>query len=654
MCGIAGWLGPIPEPQLYSQCLVQALWHRGPDGHGVRFSPNATLVHTRLGILDLSDAGAQPMANEDRSIWVVFNGEIYNHREIRRDLESRGHLFKGRSDSEILPHLYEEEGAAFLSRLRGMFALAVYDERKRILILARDRFGIKPLFYAATKYGLVFASEIKALLELPGIDIEPDKQAVSDYAALLYIPAPETIYRGVRSLQAGELLQGRYIQGNIEWSTRLFHRWSIAPNPSLTLKKAADQTEELITAAVQKQLESDVPLGALLSGGIDSSLVSAAAQTALNSPVQTFNARFSEQSYDETWAALAVARHIGSDHRTLDIMDAQGGWSQIQTLLQHAGQPFADTSFFATDAICQLIRQYVTVALSGDGGDEAFGGYRFYRRIALLAAMQRLPKQLGSAASCALAPFAKLRVIPSHYPRRAKKVAQADDISLVESLFCSVSEAEHRALCRDLSVLPTRRLFERQWERELFPGASSVERLSTHATEVNIRLELANDFLFKVDTASMKHSLEVRVPMLDEDLFAFGLSLPHKLKVRHQIGKVVLREIARRKLPRQVAKKPKQGFALPVDKWVNGDFKLRLNDALLGSNSTLSEYFNPQVYRPIVEAFCTGRDHPNLSRRALYVRTIMLLSLQLVLDYRPPQKVPKIFPAFGKCATATQ
>jgi asparagine synthase (glutamine-hydrolysing) len=571
------------------------------------------------------------MTNEDGTVWTVFNGEIYNHAELRRQLEARGHVFKGRSDTEVLPHLYEEEGAGFVSKLHGMFALAIYDTRTRTLLLARDRFGIKPLFYAPMTERLMFASEIRALRELPGIDDRPDRQAIYDFAALFYIPAPETFYAGIRALQPGEMLEARLDAQGVSYKTRIYHRWSIASNSTMTLAQAADRTAELLMAAVRPQTASDVPLGALLSGGIDSALVSVAAQAALNDQLRTFNVRFAEQEYDETWAAEAVAQHIGSCHETLDMDNIPGTWDYITGLLLHAGQPFADTSLFAVNAVCRLMRRHVTVALSGDGGDEGFGGYILYRRIASITHWQTLPTPVWRGASIALAPLERLSIVPKRLPQRLKELAGADNTSIIQNLSCWVREEEHRRLCRDTDALPLRRLFEPQWDHGLLPSASRLERLSAHATESLTRLRLPNDFLFKVDTASMRESLEVRVPMLDEELFAFGLSLPHSLKVKGEMYKRVLRTVARHWLPSAVASKPKQGFAIPVDSWVNADFKMRLRDALLSPSSRLPEFFRPEAYRPIVEAFCDERPCPNISRQGLYQRAIMLLSLQLVL-----------------------
>jgi len=633
MCGIAGWVGAVTEGRQSADRMARALRHRGPDSQGIRSWPDATLVHTRLSIIDLSPTGAQPIANQDETVWAVFNGEIYNHRELRRELESRGHVFKGRSDSEVLPHLYQEEGPSFVSRLRGMFSLAIFDTRAKTLLLARDRFGIKPLFYAQAPNRLAFASEINALLTLPGIDDRPDRQALYDFAALLYIPAPETFYRGIRALQPGEVLEARLNPDGISWKTRTFHQWGINPDPAITITQAVERTDALLTAAVQRQMESDVPLGALLSGGIDSSLVSAAAQEAANRSLHTFNVRFSEREYDETWAAVAVAQHIGSDHTTLDMDEVRGTWDHITGLLQHAGQPFADTSLFAAHAICRLMRQHVTVALSGDGGDEAFGGYNTFWQVARIAQLQLLPAPLLRVASLLLTPAAGLGLVTHRLLHRLREFEHADDISVMQNLFSWIREDEHRRLCLDEGkLLPIRRFFEPKLDIRLPRGASRLERLSAAATETNLRLVLPNDFLFKVDTASMKESLEVRVPMLDEELFAFGLTLPHRLKVNGRSCKLVLRGVADRRLPPAVARKPKWGFSIPIDTWVDESFKARVRDTLLGRESRLPDVFRPDAYGPIIEAFCSGQLHPDMSRQGLYQRVVMFLSVHLALN----------------------
>jgi asparagine synthase (glutamine-hydrolysing) len=633
MCGIGGWIGRQEGGGEVADHMRRALHHRGPDAYGVRSFPSATLVHTRLSIIDLSETGTQPMANETGTIWSVFNGEIYNHGELRSYLEQKGHRFRGHSDSEVIPHLYEELGAGFVERLRGMFAIAIYDSRAQTLLLVRDRFGIKPLFYAPTKSRLAFASELKALLCVKGIDTRPDRQAIYDSAALFYIPAPGTFYQGIRALQAGEILEASLLSdGAISWKTRRYWKGVIAPDQSMSLSKAVDRAEELIATAVQRQLESEVPLGSLLSGGIDSSLVSAAAQRTLQGTLRTYNVRFSDQRYDETSAAFAVAEHIGSHHMALDMDEGQGTWERVVDLLKHAGQPFADTSLFGVNAVCRLMRAHVTVALSGDGGDEGFGGYDVYWRLARIARMQRWPAAMWKASALALGPLASLAVVPPHLPARLREVAQGDDVQIVRNLFTFVQEEELHGLCLDYGkMLPVRRFFEQQWEHCLPRNTARVERLSALATEANVRVTLANDFLFKVDLASMKESLEIRVPMLDEELFSFGLTLPHELKVKGRECKQVLRGVAARQLPLMIAKKPKHGFAVPVDRWVNAEFRSRVRETLIGPSSRLPAFFRPEGYEPIVEAFCTGRYDGGFSRDAIFRRTIFLLSVHLHL-----------------------
>lgn len=631
MCGIGGWIGHQQSGEDVADRMRRAMHHRGPDGSGVKSLPSATLVHTRLSIIDLSDSGAQPMANETGTIWSVFNGEIYNHGELRKYLEQKGHRFKGHSDSEVIPHLYEELGATFVERLRGMFAIAIYEVRTKTLLLARDRFGIKPLFYAPTKTRLAFASELRALLCINGIDTRPDRQAVYDSAALLYVPAPETFYRGIRALQAGEMLEAHVVEnGEVSWKTRQYWRGNIAPDQNLLVARAADQAQELITAAVKRQLESDVPLGALLSGGIDSSLVSTAAQRTLEGTLRTFNVRFADQKYDETPAALAVAEHIGSRHMTLDMGDGEGTWDQVVDLLTRAGQPFADTSLFGVNAVCRLMRTHVKVALSGDGGDEGFGGYDIYWQLARVTRMQQVPAVVWRLGALAVAPFMHIAALPAHLPARLREVAQADDVQIVQDLLTWIHHEELHRLCLDHEkMLPVRRFFEPQWARGFPRNADRVERVSALATEANVRVTLANDFLFKVDLASMKESLEVRVPMLDEDLFSFGLSLPHKLKVKARECKLVLREVASRQLPLTVATKPKHGFGVPVDRWMNTDFRTRVRETLLGPSSRLPEFFRQGEYEPLVQKFCSGSPSPGVSREAILRRIIFFLSVHL-------------------------
>jgi asparagine synthase (glutamine-hydrolysing) len=632
VCGLGGWLGHVPGSEEVAAGMLAALAHRGPDGQGARHWADAALLHTRLKIIDLSPLGDQPMANEDGSVWTVFNGELYNHKALQAMLEARGHRFRGRSDTEVIPHLYEEFGHEMFSHLRGMFTIAVLDRERNRLLLARDRFGIKPLFYAVSDDLVVYASELNALRSIPGVDRTPDSQAIADFAAVLYVPAPQTIFKGIRALEPGESLDstlGR--DGRVEVRARRFHTFTLSPRDGAELDETVGRVEALLADGVRSQLESDVPLGSLLSGGIDSSLVSAFAKRELDD-LNTYSVRMPDRDFDESWAAEAVATRIGSNHRTLEIEAQQGGWEHFTTILRQAGQPFADTSVFAVDAVSKAMREHVTVALSGDGGDEGFGGYDTYWHLNTLERLQRLPRSLWTVAGPLLDVAARVTPSAVSASRRIRDFAGTDDVGLVQALFSWIRPLEHERLLADpSSVAPARRLFEPRWTHVHSQGATRLERLSSLAVETNVRLVLPNDFLFKVDTASMRHGLEVRVPLLDEDLMDAGLALPHGLRVEGRQGKRVLRSIARRHLPAEVIDRPKQGFVLPVDSWVTREFKDELRSTLLEPGSPVADHLAREVYTPWVESFCDGEQHQGLSRLALYQRATMLLALDLGL-----------------------
>ena len=630
MCGIGGWLGHVPESDDVASRVLAALAHRGPDGNGAQTWSDATLLHTRLRIIDLSPTGDQPMANEDGSVWTVFNGELYNHRDLQERLEARGHRFRGRSDTEVLPHLYEEYGDGMFAHLRGMFGVAIFDRPRNRLLLGRDRFGIKPLFYAATGNAVAFASELNALRLVPGLDLTPNRQAIADFASVLYVPAPQTFYRGISALLPGELLDCTLdADGRVRTTATRFH--SFAPQRmDVDLASTVDRVEGLLEHAVASQLESDVPLGSLLSGGIDSSLVSAFAMRSLGN-LHTYSVKMPDPAFDESWAAQAVAERIGSQHRTLELRRRQADWSHVTAILGQAGQPFADTSVFAVDAVSELMRRHVTVALSGDGGDEGFGGYDVYWQLERAVRLQRVPPFLWRLGMPAVRAGTGLSEWIASVERRLGDFALADDVGIVQALFSWIRPRELGTLLRDASELePARRLYEPQWEHAV-AGVSRTERLSALAVEANVRLVLPNDFLFKVDIASMRHGLEVRVPMLDEDLMDAGLSLPHALRVEGRQAKRVLRAIAERHLPKRVTERPKQGFAIPVDDWVDDDFKRNVGELLLESDSPVAEHLEPASYRPWIRAFTHGEPHPTLTRLSLYQRTVMVLSLDLAL-----------------------
>jgi len=588
-------------------------------------------VHTRLRIIDLSPTGDQPMTNEDGTVWTVFNGEIYNHHELRQNLERRGHRFRGTSDTEVLPHLYEEHGVEMFALLRGMFALAILDTKADTLVLARDRFGIKPMYVAVGSDFAAFSSEIPALRTFPGVDLTPNPQAIADYAALHYVPAPQTIFTGIEALEPGCATEARIVGSELEVTRRRFHRWAPEIDPDLTMENARETADTLIAAGVARQLESDVPLGAMLSGGIDSSLVTAAAQRGSPGGLLTFNVRPSDLTRDETAYASAVAGHLQTRHKTVEIGQRSADWDSITSTLAQLGQPLADPALFAVESVSRAMRQHVTVALSGDGGDEFFGGYRIYWKVGVLARLLRIPSPALAAAGQGLRPLAAAGAIGSTVPRQVSALAGADDTTLVQALSAALTDEEHRALLVDADgVEPLRRLFERRWQPTGLNG-NRLERLSSHTVEVQVRLLLAGKFLFKSDMASMRESLELRVPLLDEDLAEFGLSLPHRLRVNGHSGKPVLREVARRYVPDEIASRPKHGFAAPIDRWVDDGFRAAARETLLDPRAPIADHFRKSVYEPWVDAFADGEALPGVSRETLDTRILMLTALDACL-----------------------
>jgi asparagine synthase (glutamine-hydrolysing) len=631
MCGVAGWLGEATVQDETVDAMLASLRHRGPDGIGSRRFARAGLLHTRLRIIDLSPTGDQPMANEDGTVWTVFNGEIYNHHELRRDLERRGHRFRGTSDTEVLPHLYEEHGVELFAALKGMFAVAILDTRTDTLVLARDRFGIKPLYVGIGPDFAAFSSEIPALRRFPGVDLTPNGQAIADYAALHYVPAPQTIFTGIEALEPGCAIEARIVGAELEIVRRRFHRWAPEIDPDLTLEEALDTADTLIAAGVARQLESDVPLGAMLSGGIDSSLVTAAAQRGTPGGLLTFNVRPSDLTLDETAYASAVADHLRTRHKTVDVGQRSADWDSITSTLSSLGQPLADPALFAVGSVSRAMRQHVTVALSGDGGDEFFGGYRIYWKIGVLASLLRIPSPVLAAAGQALRPVAAVGAIGSTVPGQVSTLAGADDTTIVQALSATLSDKEHRTLLVDPDgVAPLRRLFERRWQPSGL-DSNRLERLSSHTVEVQVRLLLASKFLFKSDMASMRESLELRVPLLDEDLAEFGLSLPHRLRMNGHSGKPVLREVARRYVPDEIASRPKHGFAAPIDTWVDHGFRAAARETLLDARAPIADHFQKSVYGPWVAAFADREALPGVSRENLDTRILMLTALDACL-----------------------
>ena len=633
MCGIAGRFHPeaLPDAPGWADRASTLLAHRGPDGAGCFQDHRAELVHRRLALIDLSPSGRQPMANEDGSVEIVFNGEIYNHRELRHELEDRGHVFRSTTDTEVVVHLYEEMGDRLVDRLRGIFAFAIYDRNRCSLLMARDRFGVKPLFYAMPGDQWIFASEIKAITALPGFRPKLDHQACYDFLSLGYIPEPATGFHEIAALPKGTTLTvapgiHRFVQ---------YHRASARPEQSTRIGDAEETIADRMLEAVGRQSLADVPVAALLSGGIDSSLVVAAHGKATGTSTRTFNVRFPDPRHDETGMAHTVARHFGTRHHTIDASDNAITPDAVMDLLRHFDQPFADTSFIPMYWVAKGVRdQGIICALSGDGGDEAFGGYSTFWRASRLMKMVHAPAWARRAAR-----FAG-RVLTGRTKNFGRQLAKAvrlaedgrDDSSIILSGFASYLSEEQKAELvnaggRD-NLLPTHRHFDGHQDA----ACTDIEELSRRMTESLFQVSLPSDMLRKVDMMSMRASIEVRVPLLDEDVVDYGLTLPHRLKTDGKKGKLVLRRLASRWLPRSTARHPKHGFSIPLDVLAPPAFHEALEDLLCWPDARTRPFVNGPLVRRWLAAFRNATAQPRggaISREGLYERIIMLLSLEL-------------------------
>jgi asparagine synthase (glutamine-hydrolysing) len=577
MCGIAGVaaIGGRPTVDIGRlRAMTESVFHRGPDETGSEICDGVALGMRRLSIIDLQ-GGSQPLYNEDCSIRVVFNGEIYNYRELRRGLEARGHRLRTNSDGEVISHLWEELGPRFPAVLNGMFGIALHDVRSKRLLLVRDHFGIKPLYYAWADGRLVFGSEVKAVLEAGAVRRELDLDALGEFLSWEYVPAPRTLFRGIRKLLPGGMLQLDLTSGRMTESS-----WWEPPatNGAVDLPTSERGWEEAIDAkireVVHRQLVSDVPLGAFLSGGVDSSLVVAAMGQA-----QTYSIGFDDPTYDETGCSRQVARHLGVKH-TIEVIrpDAMALFSHLMRFMD---DPIADVSIFPTYLVSRLARREVKVALSGDGGDELFGGYETYAAESAARLWRRVP---GPAREMA----ARL-VAGSLRPTAGKK-------GVVNSALRFLEGAGH-----DPRLGHARwRLFVGEGLRqELFtpearaamptPVGEHVLRLADAAGErgevnralyVDLRSYLAENCLLKVDRMAMACSLEVRVPLLDPELVALAFALPERYKVAGQRTKVLLKRIAARYVPRQSVYRRKQGFSVPMKHWLNQEFRPLVDELL--------------------------------------------------------------------------
>lgn len=604
MCGICGKVYFDPRRTVTRaelERMSQTLEHRGPDGEGMWTNGHVGLAHRRLAIIDLRTVAGQPMSNEDGSIWVTYNGEIYNFRELRTELASRGHTFRTTSDTEVIVHAYEEYGRDCLNHFRGMFAFALWDTRTRTLFLARDRVGKKPLYYYQGYDRLVFGSEIKALLADPAVPKEPDPVALDHYLALQYIPAPLTAFRGIRKLPAAHWLELR--DGQVE--TGQYWQLRYTPKRAISMCDATAELQWHIAEAVRLRLISDVPLGAFLSGGIDSSAVVAYMARALDSPVRTFSVGFAEEAFDERPFARMVAERYGTAHTEL-VVEAPVA-DILPRLVWHYDEPLGDASAVPSYAIAALTRQHVTVVLNGDGGDENFAGYDRYITDRLLRRGDIVPLPLRRALSALLqrAPESWRQRQPLHKLAKIAAIMAQTPARRYARLGGHFTPEGRQSLYTDAFRTAVIGADPEGMFVEVF-GQSDAEDWTDVALNADVNLYLADDLLVKMDRASMAHALEARSPFLDHVLMEYVATLPPGFKLSGLEKKRLLKASLRDLIPDAILDRPKMGFCAPIATWFRRDLREMAYDTLLNPRATQRGYFRPQVVAQLLDAHCRG------------------------------------------------
>jgi asparagine synthase (glutamine-hydrolysing) len=599
MCGICGIVALTPQARLPGPEVVRRmtdiLRHRGPDDEGFHFDSSAALGHRRLSIIDLA-GGHQPIANEDATRFIVFNGEIYNHREIREFLEKKGHRYRTASDTETILHLVEEEGVPGLNRMNGMWGFAVWDFPRRRLLLSRDRLGIKPLYYAQVGDLLLFASEIKSLVASHLVATDLDPSALASYLDLLYVPSPRTIFREVRKLPPGHALVADSTGIRVEryWNP------AFALDPVPEFPEAAERVRELLSDSVRIRLLSEVPLGAFLSGGIDSSLVVGLMSRFMDRPVKTFTVGFrGEGWYDESEEADIVARHFQTDHHALHVtsLDLPATLEQTVPALD---EPMCDPASLPTYLLSRYARGWVIVALTGEGADELFGGYDKYRFEQLLAALGPLGNLAGRAGTA----------LPlSHVPEKARRALEAAALTgparqlRLRSTFTGAES--RRLILASLDGIPDASREALEEAARDYPGGDSLNRIFFQ----DLKTYMQDDLLMKIDKMSMLASLEARVPFLDYRLVEFVFSLPSSYKLRAGKGKLLLKSAFPDFLPRRTVQRRKHGFVLPIGRWLRNDLKDYVRDLFACTDDPFYDHVNRrEVNRILGEFYGSGLD----------------------------------------------
>lgn len=594
MCGIAGWANldsstpPMFGDEVVLNSMCNRMWHRGPDSEGLWLGQGVALGMRRLAIIDLA-TGEQPVWNEERTVAVVMNGELYNFREIRKHLESLGHKFNSQTDTEILPHLYEEFGEAMVEKLNGMFAFALWDLKKKKLLIARDRFGEKPLYYGIFDGKLIFASEPKVLLENPSVKAEINLEALRQYLSFDYVPAPYSIYQGISKLPSAHLLTLE----NGQLKTRRY--WNLSfekPDEKISLRDASQQLGELLADSVRMRLVSDVPLGILLSGGVDSSTVAAFATQFSREKVKTFSIGFEEDSYDESRYSREVANYLGTEHYE-DKLSVETAAELIAGIGKWLDEPLSDNSLLPTFLLSRFVRQHVTVALGGDGGDEIFAGYPMYYGHKMARVYDQLPRFLRNGMIAPVVNSLPVSTKNLSFDYKAKRFVAAskyDAVTRHHSWFGSFSLDEQKELLTD-RVKDSAHSDVYRDAKKLLKICEATEQIE-QMQFLDMNFYLAEDILTKIDRASMAVSLEVRAPFLDHRVAEFAASLPLEYKLNGSTGKYILKKTIENLLPKSVTKRPKKGFGIPIAEWLKGRLNPLAHELLAPERLKKQDLFN--------------------------------------------------------------
>ncbi len=598
-----------PPDQQILHNMNMAITHRGPDDDGIKCIDNVALGHRRLAIIDLGN-GQQPLCNEDGTVWIVFNGEIYNHLELRQKLEVRHHQFKTNCDTEVIVHLYEEYGAECINHLDGMFALAIYDTKSSRLLLSRDRLGQKPLFYFVTDKTIAFASELSALKQHPAMPRILNNQALHDYFSLQYIPAPHTVYHNVFKLPPAHSITINTTDG----TRQLEQYWQLdfATKTSLNFADAEERLRELLTRAVKKRLMSDVPYGAFLSGGLDSTIITALMGKLCDHPVKTFTIGFAEQLYDERNYAMQASRAISKlalhplDHHIKTVNPDD--FDLLQTLVQHYGEPYSDASMLPTFLLSEFTSQQISVVLSGDGADEIFAGYERYLVMKYAAWLDSVPMKLRQTACKMLSSMLPAKIEERSRAGRAQRLLAviADNpedryFNIINRFPESLKQQLYGDAFKVNSFYPTGQVINSI--RDCTSAVNKLEQL----LETDIYSYLPGDILTKVDIASMACSLELRSPFMDHELVEFAASLPFKYKQHGKSRKHILKSAFSDLIPDELRNRNKQGFGVPVASWFRGPWQERLRNHLLEGQAVKTGFFNRQATAKIIDSHCSAQ-----------------------------------------------